>query len=104
MSARPYSRRSGLLLFAAALILLLIFGRSLCSLLIDYKWWGEMGQVNTWQRMWLYRYVPDVAQWLILVAGAVDRARPRDEVRRRQPSRGRGATSCSSPGRFWWSR
>src|SRR5579864_1898647 len=25
-----------------------------------------MGQVSTWQRMWLYRYVPDVAQWLIL--------------------------------------
>ena len=25
-----------------------------------------MGQVNTWQRMWLYRYVPDVVQWLIL--------------------------------------
>ena len=67
MSARPYSRRSGLLVFAAALILLLIFGRSLCSLLIDYKWWGEMGQVSTWQRMWLYRYVPDVAQWLIFV-------------------------------------
>jgi uncharacterized membrane protein (UPF0182 family) len=66
VSARPYSRRSGLILFAAALILLLIFGRSLCSLLIDYKWWGEMGQVNTWQRMWLYRYVPDLAQWLIL--------------------------------------
>ncbi len=66
MSARPYSRRSGLVLFAAALILLLIFGGSLCSLLIDYKWWGEMGQVNTWQRMWLYRYVPDIAQWLIL--------------------------------------
>ena len=66
MSARPYSRRSGLLVFAAALILLLFFGRSLCSLLIDYKWWGEMGQVSTWQRMWLYRYVPDLAQWLIL--------------------------------------
>jgi len=66
VSARPYSRRSGLVLFGAALILLLIFGGSLCSLLIDYKWWGELGQVNTWQRMWLYRYVPDIAQWLIL--------------------------------------
>jgi uncharacterized membrane protein (UPF0182 family) len=66
VSARPYSRRSGLLLFGAALILLLIFGSSLCSLLIDYKWWGEMGQVNTWQRMWLYRYVPDIVQWLII--------------------------------------
>jgi len=66
VSARPYSRRSGLVLFVAALILLLIFGRSLCSLLIDYKWWGEMGQVDTWRRMWLYRYVPDLVQWLIL--------------------------------------
>ncbi|MCU1337066.1 MAG: hypothetical protein JWO19_2647 [Bryobacterales bacterium] len=66
MSARPYSRRSGLVLFFAALVLLLIFGRSLFSLLIDYKWWGEMGQVETWRRMWLYRYVPDFLQWLIL--------------------------------------
>ena len=66
MSARPYSRRSGLLVFFGALILLLFFGRSLCSLLIDYKWWGEMGQVSTWQRMWMYRWLPDVAQWLIL--------------------------------------
>ena len=67
MPARPYPRRSGLLLLGAALFLLLIFGGSLCSLLIDYKWWGEMGQVSTWQRMWLYRYVPDFLQWLILV-------------------------------------
>ncbi len=67
MTARPYSRRSGLLVFVAAFVLLLIFGGSLCSLLIDYKWWGEMGQVDTWRRMWLYRYVPDVVQWLILV-------------------------------------
>ena len=67
MSARPYPRRSGLVLFGAALVLLLFFGGSLCSLLIDYKWWGEMGQVSTWQRMWLYRYVPDFVQWLILV-------------------------------------
>jgi len=66
VSARPYSRRSGLLVFFGALILLLFFGRSLCSLLIDYKWWGEMGQVSTWQRMWMYRWLPDVAQWLIL--------------------------------------
>jgi hypothetical protein len=41
VSARPYSRRSGLIFFAAAAILLLIFGRSLCSVLIDYKWWGR---------------------------------------------------------------
>jgi len=52
--------------FFGVLILLLFFGRSLCSLLIDYKWWGEMGQVSTWQRMWMYRFLPDFAQWLIL--------------------------------------
>jgi len=25
-----------------------------------------MGQVDTWRRMWLYRYVPNVVQWFIL--------------------------------------
>jgi len=52
--------------FFGALILLLFFGRSLCSLLIDYKWWSEMGQVSTWQRMWMYRFLPGFAQWLVL--------------------------------------
>jgi uncharacterized membrane protein (UPF0182 family) len=66
VSVRPPSRRSGLLVFIAAFILLIFFGRSLCSLLIDYKWWGEMAQIDTWRRMWLYRYVPGVAQWLAL--------------------------------------
>jgi hypothetical protein len=32
-------------LIAAAVVLLLVFGRSLCSWVIDYFWWGEMGQV-----------------------------------------------------------
>ena len=40
--------------------------------------------------MWLYRYVPNVAQWLILLPGAVDRARPWDEPRRRHARHGRG--------------
>jgi len=66
VSARPQSRRPGLILILAALALLLLFGRSLFSLLIDYKWWGEVGQVDTWRRIWLYRYVPDFAQWLFL--------------------------------------
>src|SRR5262245_7651778 len=25
-----------------------------------------MAQVDTWRRMWLYRYVPDAVQWLVL--------------------------------------
>ncbi len=66
MSVRPQSRRPGLILILAALALVLFFGRSLFSLLIDYQWWSEIGQIDTWRRIWLYRYVPDFAQWLFL--------------------------------------
>ncbi len=51
---------------AAAVVLLLVFGRSLCSWVIDYFWWGEMGQVPTWLRMTAYRYLPGLAAWVIL--------------------------------------
>lgn len=50
----------------AVAIVLLVFGRSLCSLFIDYLWWGEMGQVGTWVRMWAYHYAPMAAAWLIV--------------------------------------
>jgi uncharacterized protein len=53
---------------AAAVVLLLVFGRSVCSWVIDYFWWGEMGQVPTWLRMTAYRFLPGLAAWLILFA------------------------------------
>jgi hypothetical protein len=53
---------------AAIVIVLLLFGRSLCTLFIDYLWWQEMGQVPTWLRMWAYRYAPGVAAWLVVFA------------------------------------
>src|SRR5579863_4763864 len=65
----PPRRRNPQITFgwiAAAVVLLLIFGRSLCSWVIDYFWWGEMGQVPTWVRMTAYRYVPGLVAWLIL--------------------------------------
>ncbi len=49
----------------AALLLLFFFGRSICSFVIDYFWWRELGQVPTWILMSVYRYVPGVAAWLI---------------------------------------
>ena len=47
---------------------LLFFGRSICSTVIDYYWWRELGQVPTWLRMSLYRYAPGFAAWIVVFA------------------------------------
>ena len=69
MSIVPMRRRTSEFRIAwivAAVIVVLVFGRSLCSLFIDYLWWQEMGQVGTWLRMWAYRYAPAAGGWLIV--------------------------------------
>ena len=53
------------IVLAAAAVLLLVFGRSICSLIIDYLWWREMGQVSTWVRASAYLYTTNVTEWLI---------------------------------------
>jgi uncharacterized membrane protein (UPF0182 family) len=65
----PQRPRRGfnLIILGVALVLLLIFSRSLASLAMDYRWWREMGQVDTWLRMSAIRYTPPVAEWLILL-------------------------------------
>src|SRR5580658_5310644 len=50
---------------AVLVVLLLAFGRSICSLIIDYLWWREMNQVSTWFRASAYLYATSVAEWLI---------------------------------------
>ncbi|HEY1755724.1 MAG TPA: UPF0182 family protein [Bryobacteraceae bacterium] len=68
MLSFPEPRRDGRarwIVLAAAVVLLLVFGRSICSLIVDYLWWGEMGQVNTWLRASAYLYATNVAEWLI---------------------------------------
>src|SRR5438132_7170155 len=62
---RPEQR---IVLIGAALLLLLVFGRTICGFIIDYFWWREMGQVPTWLRMSAYRYGPGFAAWLIVLA------------------------------------
>jgi uncharacterized protein len=52
----------------AAVVLLLVFGRSICSFVIDYLWWKEMGQVSTWVRGLTYVYATNVAEWIIVFA------------------------------------
>jgi len=58
--------RQRIVQIAVVLLFLLFFGRSICSTVIDYYWWRELGQVSTWLRMSLYRYAPGFAAWLIV--------------------------------------
>jgi uncharacterized protein len=64
---RPRRGRTRLLWVAAAIILLLMFGRSICGVVIDYYWWREVGQVPTWLLMSFYRYAPGAAAWLLVL-------------------------------------
>ncbi len=50
----------------AAFLFLLIFGRSICNIVIDYSWWRELGHLDTWWRIALYRNAPGFAAWLIV--------------------------------------
>ena len=61
-------RRSRILILAILLVLLLVFGRSICSFIIEYLWWGEMGQVSTWTRMLGIRYLTGIAEWVLVFA------------------------------------
>ncbi len=53
-------------LLIGLVFVLLFFSRTICSLILDYAWWGELGQVPTWLRMSAYQYGPGLAAWLIL--------------------------------------
>src|SRR5712692_8847889 len=64
----PSWRIPRLVFVGVAVLFVLIFGRSICSLIIDYQWWKEMGQVSTWVRMNEYRYLPGIAGWLVVWA------------------------------------
>src|SRR5215472_846895 len=59
----PHTRtripRTALRITIAATILLLLLGaRAFASVLIDYQWWKELGQVETWFSIYLYSVGP----------------------------------------------
>ena len=56
--------RLGILI--AVVVLFLAFSRGIAETVLDYHWWQEMGQVNTWARMWFYEWVPGIVQWFFL--------------------------------------
>ncbi len=47
-------------LVAAAIALLLLSGR-IAGFIVDYQWWREVGQVETWISMLLYQIAPSLA-------------------------------------------
>src|SRR5687767_10086336 len=57
----PAPRSSGpprMLFVLVGLFTLLFFARSIAQLVIEYEWWREMGQVETWQSIILYSFAP----------------------------------------------
>src|SRR4051794_1338652 len=66
--AGPHQKRSGLTSIAVALFILLISSRYIASTLIDYSWWSELHQTDTWLSLYLYGTGPVVIVFLLLLA------------------------------------
>ncbi len=64
----PGRKRSGLIVFAVLLGILLIGSKSIAGYVIEYQWWGEMRQVSTWFDMLLYSFVPRLAALAVAFA------------------------------------
>ena len=57
--------RGGCLWYAVVAIVLFVALRWLCTYTIDYQWWKEMGQLETWLAMLAYEVIPVAAVTLI---------------------------------------
>jgi uncharacterized membrane protein (UPF0182 family) len=62
---RTSRRRLGLIVMAVVAFLLLAGAGWASSLLIEYSWWKEMGQVNTWLDMYAWSTLPVTAATLV---------------------------------------
>ncbi len=71
--AQPYrsrqiesgQKRIGCLTILAIFAVLFLAARFLCSWVIDYQWWKEMGQLSTWFSMLAYSVIPTAAATLL---------------------------------------
>jgi len=69
IAGQPRQRRRGSLLFIAILLFaILLCSRYIASTLIDYSWWSEVKQVDTWINLWLYGTVPAVIAAILFFA------------------------------------
>jgi uncharacterized protein len=62
------NRRGGWATLIALAVVLLVGLRSASGLIIEYQWWHEIGQVQTWLNLYLYSFAPIAAATLIAFA------------------------------------
>lgn len=62
----PPRRQFGLGFILFILLLVLMGSRAVARFVIEYEWWREMGQVDTWLRMLNYAYLPVLLSGLLL--------------------------------------
>src|SRR5258706_5204165 len=68
---RPRSRKRTVRITLIVVLLLTLLGaRTVASTVIDYQWWKELGQVDTWLSLYLYGIGP-LAAATILAFGAL---------------------------------
>ena len=71
ISGGRHGRRIGLIAFGVAALLLLVGVGWASSLLIEYSWWKEMGQVHTWLDMYWWSTMPvtiaALIAWVVLM-------------------------------------
>ena len=68
--------RTGRITLLIILFLLLIGSRTIAGTVIDYEWWKELGQVQTWLSMYLYGVAPlAAATFVAFVALWISHAR-----------------------------
>src|SRR5437660_156511 len=56
--SRMRPRRTARITVIVAIILILLGARTLAGIAIDYQWWKEVGQLETWLSMYLYGVGP----------------------------------------------
>lgn len=62
---RPARRRPWLALAFGIALILLLAARSISRYVIEYQWWREVGQVDTWLSMLLYQVAPAMGAALL---------------------------------------
>lgn len=60
-------RRGGLITIVIVALVIILCSRYIASTLIDYAWWSEIGQLDTWLNLLLYGTVPIVLATLLFL-------------------------------------
>ncbi|MGI8989002.1 MAG: UPF0182 family protein [Bryobacteraceae bacterium] len=67
-SSQPRRSRAGCISLAIVAFIALAGARWIASLVIEYQWWKELGQVQTWFNLYTYSVAPVVAATLLAFA------------------------------------